>query len=423
MSSEKGQYQIMLLKSLVNRDSKYTRKLLLHFVLVVPFVLQIFAAVGLTGYLSFRNGQKAINDLAIQLQNEVSERVRQHLDTYLATPRQINQINLDAIELGLVDLQDLPTTGHYFWKQMQVFDVGYINYGSKNGQFIGVERVDDGTFLIHEVSENSTLEQSINSTTYSYTTDSQGNRTKLLYFEKGNDHRSEPWYKDAVQADKATWTQIYQWEEKPEVLSISSSYPVYNRSGKLIGIIGIDLILSQIKDFLSQLKISPSGKTFIAERNGLLVASSSTEQPFTMVNGKAQRLKAADSKDPLIKATARQLLKQFTNLSEIKASRSLSFTLNGQRQFTQVTPWRDKFGLDWLIVVAVPESDFMARIDANTRTSILLCLGALGLATVLGIYTSRWIARPVLQLSEASKIIASGDLDKTVEEAKRLYEK
>ncbi len=54
----------------------------LSLVLIVPFVLQIFAAVGIVGYLSFRNGQKAVNDLATQLQAEVSARVALHLDNY-----------------------------------------------------------------------------------------------------------------------------------------------------------------------------------------------------------------------------------------------------------------------------------------------------------------------------------------------------
>ncbi|MGB8689743.1 MAG: hypothetical protein WCD53_20730 [Microcoleus sp.] len=40
-------------------------------VLIVPFVLQIVGAVGLVGYLSFRNGQKAVNNLASQLMSEV----------------------------------------------------------------------------------------------------------------------------------------------------------------------------------------------------------------------------------------------------------------------------------------------------------------------------------------------------------------
>lgn len=42
-------------------------------------------------------------------------------------------------------------------------------------------------------------------------------------------------------------------------------------------------------------------------------------------------------------------------------------------------------GLVWLIVVIVPETDFMAQINANTRTTILLCFAALVGSTVIGI--------------------------------------
>jgi signal transduction histidine kinase/DNA-binding NarL/FixJ family response regulator len=68
-----------------------------------------------------------------------------------------------------------------------------------------------------------------------------------------------------------------------------------------------------------------------------------------------------------------------------------------------------------LSVVVVPEADFMAEIEANTRNTILLCLGALGLATMLGIYTSRWITEPILKLQQASEAIATGDRDRIVE--------
>ncbi|MFH7027385.1 MAG: hypothetical protein ACHBN1_18775 [Heteroscytonema crispum UTEX LB 1556] len=57
-------------------------KVPLRAVLIVRFVLQIFAAVGLTGYISLRNGQKAVNDLASQLRSEVNSRIDQHLDAY-----------------------------------------------------------------------------------------------------------------------------------------------------------------------------------------------------------------------------------------------------------------------------------------------------------------------------------------------------
>lgn len=47
-------------------------KLSLRVVFVVPFLLQIFASVGLTGWLSFRNGSNAVNDLATQLRSDLN---------------------------------------------------------------------------------------------------------------------------------------------------------------------------------------------------------------------------------------------------------------------------------------------------------------------------------------------------------------
>jgi hypothetical protein len=75
------------------RKSLTTKRLLsLQSLLIVPFLLQIFAAVTLVGYLSFRNGQKAVNDLAKQLIEKSSEQVKDHLDNYLALPHQVNQL-------------------------------------------------------------------------------------------------------------------------------------------------------------------------------------------------------------------------------------------------------------------------------------------------------------------------------------------
>jgi adenylate cyclase len=396
---------VKLLNRLVSRVSG---KVPLRTVLIVPFVLQIFAAVGLTGYLSFRNGQQAVNKLATQLQSEQSDRIDRHLNTYFATPNQINQINLNAIELGLLNLNDFQTTGRYFWKQMQTFDVGYISFGNKNGEFIGVERLDNGNLLINEVSKSHLGKLFV------WATDNQGNRTKLLAV-KNWEPRKEAWYADAVKAGKPVWSQIYPWEDKPEVISISSSYPVYDQTKTIVGVLSIDRLLSQISQFLNNIKISKSGETFILERDGYLVASSSTEAPFRVIDGQAKRLRASDSKEPLIRLTTQYLTKQYKNLSEINTRQQLKLTIEGQRQFVHITPWRDTLGLNWLIVVVIPESDFMQEINANTRTTILLCIAALIVATIIGIFTSRWIVRPILRLNASAKALAVGKWEQTVE--------
>ncbi|HAJ63418.1 MAG TPA: hybrid sensor histidine kinase/response regulator, partial [Cyanobacteria bacterium UBA8543] len=288
---------------------KRFRKVPLRLVLVVPFVLQISAAVGLVGYLSFKNSQQAVNDLAHQLMSRVSGLVDQHLDSYLTAPHQINQLNANAIELGQLNLQDFPSLGRHFWKQMHVFNIGYIAYLSKQdgyaaaGYFLDPKRV-----IIDELSQRT------KGKTYTYTTDNQGNRTSVQYIDETYDPQTEAAYLDAVKAGKPVWSKIYSWDNFPQILSIAASYPIYNNNKTLLGVLSADLRLSQISSFLRKLTVSKSEKTFILERNGLLVASSSKEEPFKIVKGKAQRVNASNSSDRLIRATAQFLHTKFGSL-------------------------------------------------------------------------------------------------------------
>lgn len=383
------------------------RKLSLQTLLIVPFVLQIFAAVGLTGYLSFRNGQKAINDLANRLSNEVSDRIHQHLDTYLATPQQINQINADAIKLGQLDLQNFPKVGHFFWKEMQVFNVGYIFYSSAEGNYVGSGYfLDPGKVAIDELSAKT------KGKTHSYHTDGQGNRIHLEYVYD-YEPRNDLVYKQAIRSRKPIWSKITNWEGFPEILSIASGYPIYNNKS-LQGVLVVDIRLSQISDYLRKIAVSSSGKIFIIERDGMLVASSSQEHPFKITNKKAERINAVNSSETLIKSTATYLNKTFGSFREITENHNLQFTEKGRRQFVRTAPWQDKFGLDWLVVVVVPESDFTEQINANTRTTIGLCAGALLVAVSLGICTSRRIIQSIFRIVTASQAIAAGELDQNV---------
>jgi signal transduction histidine kinase/CheY-like chemotaxis protein len=385
----------------------------LRLILVLPFVIQIFAAVGLTGYLSLRNGQKAVNDLASQLQKEVSTRISQHLDSYMATPRRVVQNNWDAIELNLLDVEDTKTLGRYFWKQLKTFQVGYILYGFQSGKFLASGYFDDTHITIDEVSP----ELHGNKHLYIHKTDTKGNRAGIDLELEASFFQKEAWYSEAVKRRDFSWSPVYNWETEPYHLNVAASRPVYDKKGKLHGVIAVEQRLARISDFLSSLKVSPSGKTFIIERNGLLIGSSFDKQPFNVVNKKPQRLKGLESKDPLIKATAKHLIERFSSLNTIREAQQLEFFLDGKRQFVQVTPWKDELGLDWLMVVVVPEADFMGQINSNTQTTIILCFLALGLAIALGLYTSRWITQPILQLSKASEAIADGKLDQKVEES------
>lgn len=107
----------------------------LQVILIVPFVVPIIVSTALVGWFSFRNSHRSVNDLASLLSGEASARVKDHLNGYLSTPYKINELNTYAIEQGILSLTDLETMGRRFWQQMRVFDVGYNNFATPQGDF------------------------------------------------------------------------------------------------------------------------------------------------------------------------------------------------------------------------------------------------------------------------------------------------
>ncbi|MEG4282990.1 ATP-binding protein [Microcoleus sp. A006_D1] len=385
----------------------------LQLVLIIPFVLQVFGAVGLVGYLSFKNGEKAVQDLGEQLMKRTSSELDHHLNTYLSIPQQVIQINADVIRMGLLDLRDQKTQGKYLWHQMQAYDLSYIYINFPTGEAPGASRYDGHTVTIDDISTK-TASRPNNVTTYS--TDSDGNRTRILSTSSW-DTLNEPPYTEPVKAGKPIWIRIYTFYDPsyPPYIAASAARPVYDDNKKLIAVVGADIHLSKLSDFLRNLDVSRSGQVFIMERDGMLVATSSKEEPFIVANNEIKRLKATDSSNPVVRSIAQQLQQQIPDFKTITNTQKLNLDFQGEEYHVHITPWRDKYGLDWLVVTSIPDSSFMAQIHANTKTTILLCLGALAAATAIGIFTSRWISRPIRRLNQASQAMAFGDLEQKVE--------
>jgi len=384
----------------------------LRLVLIVPFVVQIFAAVGLTGYLSIRNGQRAVNNVTEQLRSEVTQRIEQRLNHYLETPFLVNDLAHRSIRrFDLWNPDNLTPMRDLFFEQLIEFPaLSYIAFGGEQREFAGAGRYDDGS-LVLDLTDGST-----NFINHVYESNEQGEALSIVETDPDYDPRIRPWYQQAIEAGKPTWTEVYASSADYEDfrLTISAVEPIEDAGGTLRGVIVTDLSLWHISEFLQKLKIGKTGRTFILQRDGALIASSLPEKPRVDEEGEPAMVQAMESSHGIVRATAAWLGNRFENLDAIEAPQQFRFDLNGNTQLLQVTPYRDERGLDWLIVVVVPEADFMAQINANTRQTILLCGIALLVATASGIFTSRWIAKPILQLSEASDAIASGEFNRKV---------
>ena len=386
-------------------------KVRLRTTLVVTFVVQTVAAVGLVGYLSFRNAQKAVNTLASQLRSELSARIEQELKSYLEKPNQLNQLNSDAFLRGELNVANVESVAPLLQQLKSFPGVHAIYCGNSQEEFLGAGR---------NLKDNSlglwTANQQTGQHFYIHNIDTEGRPTTLnqdigIFYP-----RVRPWYQKAQKTRGPVWTDIYS-SVSTGLPTVTASQPIYDsNTGDLLGVCATDVLLpDDFRKFLSSLSIGKSGIAFVSDRTGQLL-SSSTDEPLTVGDGKqAKLLPATESQNPLIRADAQQLLHQYGSFSTLEQPLQTEFFLNDQRQFIQVLPFKDGRGLDWLIVVVIPETDFMDEINASNRLTILLCFVALAIAILAGMITSRWISQPILKLSSASKAIAEGKLDQHIQ--------
>uniref|UniRef100_B8HZI0 Cache domain protein n=1 Tax=Cyanothece sp. (strain PCC 7425 / ATCC 29141) TaxID=395961 RepID=B8HZI0_CYAP4 len=340
----------------------------LRWVLIVPFILQAVGVVALVGYLSYRSGQQAVSDLAEQLMVEVGDRTTLYLEKTLEVPHLVNQLNANAIRLGMIPGFDSTNTAfleQVFLQQIKQFPtISTIAIANERGGMVGsvhnnpglsVYRTQGFTRGIFSISE----------------IDAMGKEAPALVISKTYDARKRPWYQTPKQAGQATWSPIYHLMARVPLLSVSAGLPFYDKTGKFQGVLATDIILDNLNQFLAKLKIGKSGQVFIIERSGLLVASSKAQPWWTLDADKPERVRAIESTNPLIQ-NAMAYLTRSLNLEKINTAQQLVIRQENAHQFVRVIPFRDRQGLDWLIVIVVPESDFMAQIQQNTRTTILL---------------------------------------------------
>lgn len=388
-------------------------KFYLRTTLIGSFVLQIVGAVSLVSYLSFRNGQQVVNDLAGQLQQEISSRVQEQVRVYLEAPKLVNQINQDAAELGILDFNNLESARTYLWKQVLNFkSIGHTGLANEKGQYLRVGWVNRWVG-----SEKPQLAQQLKLGTGDliyYNLDDNGNPIEVAKSSPNYDVRKRPLYTAVLDRHRAAWSKVYI-NFGYGSLQINASAPYYDRQGNLIGVFTCQMGLDQLRGFLQTLRVGKSGQVFLIEPSGDLIATSLTNQPLTVGTGEAQqRLKATESSNPLMRQSMKQLIARFQDLNKLQEPTRLDFQLDGQKQLMEVSPLTDEYGLHWLIVVVIPEADFMAQINANTRNTVWLCLGSLGLAIAIGIMTARWITRPIERITHAAEDLAEGSLDRHV---------
>ncbi len=417
------------------------RGLSLRTILVVPFVLQLCLAVGVTNWLSWRNGQQAVEKLAFSLQSETGERVQLKLASHLETPVLISRLNGEAWRNGQIDFIKLAGSEDYLIRQLIQFQgVSNIVFANAAGEMRAVSREGIPRLLGASPAE-------VPAKTAEYQLSQDGQAQPILQRFDQSDIRQSDWYQAAAGGDGLVWTTVSaalgNADSLPtegaavstSLMSLQASLPVFDGAGQRLGVFSSGISAANLDRFLAAVELG-SGQVFLLGPDGQLIASSQPQQGELAVGepGSESVDEAELQNNELLTAaianlqTSTQSLERPQQFIFQPQQSGLFRWLRRKRQFISILPLDSRANqsalsqlspvptggnndLNWRIVIATPEEAFTSQLRQNTRTTLALSTIALLGAIALGLATANWLARPIMRLSRTSQAIARGRLN------------
>jgi signal transduction histidine kinase len=375
--------------------------------LALVSALQLLLVTGGFSLLSYSIGRSSgLQRSETYRQNASVVELATRLSTKLSYPIWINQLNLNWLRHNPARERDVTALSERFWNQMQVFPVDYINLGSTDGAFVALERTADGQLLLNEDTPRSGR-----GSMAIYAMRADGHRGALLERIPGmTSTHEEAWYTETVKAGKPTWSSIYAWEDQPEVFSISYNAPLYGPNRSLRGVVGVDMVLSQMSDWLRGVWKNQRGLAVIVEPNGDLVACSQAELTLRRQGNRVSRANLAQLKDPL----ARELSHLFLRSNRAGQLQPLAgspdrlkppqwVTINGQTYSLQASPWGQTEGLNWILLTALAADPHSTSAERQTLMALVAAAVALAGSVVLINRQIRGLLNPLSLLEAASR--------------------
>ncbi len=389
-----------------------SRGMSLQTVLIVPLILQILLVLILTSWLSFQNGQKFVANISSKLSQEIGQRIHNHLQNYLEVPHQFNQSQEAIFQNQWLNYNNLNEIGGFLVKRLHHHpSLNYTAWANEQGRYVGISKSSSLGYEIELVEDPLTKEY----LTYGIGLD--GKRGGFLRKSPPYDPRTRPWYIEAKRAGTAKWSSIYVWFDNSKI-ALDAVLPIYadiNQSS-LLGVMDTPITLEEISRFLRNLRIGKTGQAFIVERNGLLVASSTKENLFRSQNEQLERILASESENIVTAQLFQQLAPKLDQLNYLDNPQSLNININNEQYFVQLLNFQDDRGLDWLIVISLPNQDFSEEIFAIIRWNLAISTLIILITIIFLVRTASFVVNRIMKVIQKANAISRGEWQRPIAE-------
>ncbi|GIK84198.1 MAG: hypothetical protein BroJett025_08200 [Patescibacteria group bacterium] len=383
----------------------FKNKLSIRYIFTIPFIIFILFTSSLTAFIAYQSNSQSIQSLSAELFSHSSNQIKDKITAVLSAPQNINKINKDAIESGAISITEKEKMGNLFFSQLLTYDsVGSIEYEDIDSNNVGVIR---NIFNFDYGIGMSGPETQYTFTLYEKKLD--GSVGEIIFELPNYNEFEKSWFDLAIKADKPIWTPVYLWPNGD--VGLDAVTTVKNKE-KTIGVLDASLTLKELSDFLINAKTFDSSTIFIIEKSGLLIATSDTNENYKKNGEMLERLHASESKNETVRAIFEFFTTQYGDINNITADISTTFTKNTTDYFVNAYPVTDEYGLDWILVQVTPTTTILGTINENTRVTAVLIAFFVGLSIILALILSRYITKPLIELSKTAIDFSRGNFKK-----------
>lgn len=210
-------------------------------------------------------------------------------------------------------------------------------------------------------------------------------------------YTDQDWYTNVTNTSQSSvWSAPY-YDAFAQISMVTSSAPIYDASGRFIGVATADIDLTQMQQSIVSLDVIAGGRAFLVDESGVYIADEDSEKLLS-----ANILSDENSS---LAQLGTQILSQKEGTG--------SYTENGE---TYLAWFRQIPESGWHIVTVASEEAMMSSARTLGLTLTVLCIVfSLVLFLILFFFLQKSVVHPINRLVTVAQQIAGGDLSVSID--------
>lgn len=214
--------------------------------------------------------------------------------------------------------------------------------------------------------------------------------------KNGYDARTRDWYKLGLEHPDQPYLNTDVYFGSDGTNCIQSLSAIKNASGKVTGVISLDVHLDVLTKMIESIKIGKNGYVIMVDKNGTILANPKDE---SLVSKNISELN----------------ISQLEDLNNIKAPFEAKMS-DGKDYYISIERPEDlNSSLNWIYVCFVEKSEFLSSAKSIGMITILFIAFFVTLSVVITILIAKKISNPITNIASYLRVMGNGDFSAEID--------